>query len=154
MSESPRTGPRPAGVKQLAVDQAQAQSQSTLGQSQAGRRVAHGRGVEQAGENAPYAVPLGSRDVTLADKYLKDEGCARLAHELLGRGDSLEVQTLDLRANDIRRYGAEALAGLLRETASIERLNELSAVCQLRGNHEAADSSLSLIATLAYSLIS
>jgi DNA repair exonuclease SbcCD ATPase subunit len=105
------------------TEQAQSQSQSALTQSQAGQHVAHSRGVEQAGENAPYAVPLGSRDVTLADKYLKDEGCARLAHELLGRGDSLEVQTLDLRGNDIRRYGAEALAELLRETASIERLN-------------------------------
>jgi hypothetical protein len=100
MTESPRTGPRPTAAKQLATEQAQLQS--ALGQSQAGQRVAHSRGVEQAGENAPYAVPLGSRDVSLADKYLKDEGCARLAHELLGRGDSLEVQSLDLCGNDIR----------------------------------------------------
>lgn len=98
--------------------------------------------MEQAGENAPYAVPLGSRDVTLADKYLKDEGCARLAHELLGRGDSLEVQTLDLRGNDIRRYGAEALAELMRETASIERLM-IAQRCANFSNHEAADSLMS-----------
>jgi hypothetical protein len=78
-------------------------------------------GLEQAGENVPYY--LGTKDVTLADKYLRDDGCHRLVHELLGRQSGMEVVTMDLRGNDIRRYGAEALGELMRENTTVETLN-------------------------------
>ena len=78
-------------------------------------------GLEQSGENNPYY--LGSKDVTLADKYIKDDGCHRLVHELLGRQGGMEVVTMDLRGNDIRRYGAEALGELMRENSTVETLN-------------------------------
>ena len=77
--------------------------------------------LELAGENAPYY--LGTKDITLADKYIKDDGCHRLVHELLGRGSDMGVVTMDLRGNDIRRYGAEALGELMRENSTIETLN-------------------------------
>ncbi len=121
IAQSPSTTSKSSAAMQLPRSVAS----SPIGVAQA---RTHGVLGSPSGSGAPSDSPtpefsLGSRDVTLADRYLKDEGCSRVVHELLGRGADLGVVSLDLRGNDIRRYGAEAIGELMRENATIQSLN-------------------------------
>lgn len=77
--------------------------------------------AEQSLTMVEEQIRQGLKDIALVDKYLRDEGCISLVHNLLGHGNS-QIVSLDLRGNDIRRNGVKAIADLLRNNTSIQTL--------------------------------
>jgi len=85
--------------------------------------------LNESNNNATSARTLASaalakNELVLPDKYIKDDGCIEVVHELLGRPSLSNLHSIDLRGNAIRRRGADALAMLL----SAERCEGLTSI--------------------------